>query len=157
MFRNKAPQKELLEPDTRFASEVGSMIRRKLTKTSAGMPGSLLPAEKKQRGGRPSSYYYLDDVLGLTPREGAARPDTSEALYVKTSYEGGGRKDYLRRRSRRPVQERYASPITENMTYGFYPPREGQGRSVQDSPRKTSMKEVFFRRQGVPIRMDGIM
>mmetsp|Transcript_28586 Transcript_28586/g.65935 ORF Transcript_28586/g.65935 Transcript_28586/m.65935 type:complete len:158 (+) Transcript_28586:46-519(+) len=157
MFRKNAQRSPQEQPDTSFASEVSGMIRRKLTQTSAGMPGSLLPSERK-RGGVPSSHYYLDNILGLTPPEPAAIEEAwvGDSIYANAKTAEGGRKDYLRRRSRRPVQERYATPVTENMTYGFYPPKQ-RARSVQDSPRKSSMEQVFFRKRGIQIKMDGIM
>lgn len=125
------------------ASAVNDVLRKKM----AGKPdllGSSVLRRKPDGPNMSSAQYFVDELMDLVPTD--HRPSTPEALYLGTSHDDKGRRDYLKRRARMPVQSRYAFPVTANMEYGFVDPVPQPHATT--FRRKNTVQKSFFRAQG---------
>lgn len=92
-------------------------------------------------------------LLGSSHQDPSA-PSTRERLYTGVSHEEGGRHDYLKRRARVTVQERFGGvkPLTSNMTYGFHRPEVDYRASK--FCHKPIIDESFYRVSGTTTHMN---
>eukprot|EP00931_Biecheleriopsis_adriatica_P010401 TRINITY_DN111478_c0_g1_i1.p1 TRINITY_DN111478_c0_g1~~TRINITY_DN111478_c0_g1_i1.p1 ORF type:complete len:182 (-),score=32.69 TRINITY_DN111478_c0_g1_i1:56-601(-) len=98
-------------------------------------------------GRRSAAIGFLEEKVGGA-RASYGRCGTSELLHQDSSSAGCGRVEYLRRRRKYGVAERYGHPVTEAQTYDLGMHGENQPQAPAHA-RRAVIEHSFFRKMGV--------
>eukprot|EP00440_Ansanella_granifera_P015007 gb/GFBE01016311.1/.p1 GENE.gb/GFBE01016311.1/~~gb/GFBE01016311.1/.p1 ORF type:complete len:183 (+),score=17.39 gb/GFBE01016311.1/:1-549(+) len=97
------------------------------------------------QGRRSSAMGFLEEKLGTHTCFG--RSGTNDLLQG-SSADGGGRVEYLRRRRKYDVTERYGRPMTEAQAFDLGMHGEGAAVRAPEHGRKAVLENSFFRKMG---------
>mmetsp|Transcript_104152 Transcript_104152/g.184973 ORF Transcript_104152/g.184973 Transcript_104152/m.184973 type:complete len:164 (-) Transcript_104152:56-547(-) len=143
------------EERTRWCHEANAGLRQRASQlrmagalavpgTPTSMSTTLSGASEKHRS---SAVGFLEEKTGASSFE-YGRSGTKELLYHGTSADGHGRIEYLQRRKKYGVSERYGHAMTETQSFGMgcdaalHGPKHGHKAVIEHS---------FFRKNGAAI------
>eukprot|EP00440_Ansanella_granifera_P021296 gb/GFBE01023116.1/.p1 GENE.gb/GFBE01023116.1/~~gb/GFBE01023116.1/.p1 ORF type:complete len:159 (+),score=13.51 gb/GFBE01023116.1/:1-477(+) len=95
---------------------------------------------------RSAALGFLEEKLEIRGAD-VARPGTRECLYRGVSADGQGRKEYLRRRAKYGVEERYGRPATEAQVMALSM-KMGRGAHPPAFGHKPVIAQSFYRTRG---------